>query len=505
MKKMLINAIHPEECRVAIVEDGRLEGFDIETSAKELIKGNIYKGIVVKIEPSLQAAFVNYGPFRHGFLPMTEIQPEYYLKEKVEELKGRPRIQDVLSQGQELLVQVEKEERDGKGASLTTYISLPGRYLVLMPGEKKVGISRKIEDETQRERLKAILEELNPPKEMGFIIRTAGMDRSKRELAADLSYLLSLWDAILKKSRELSAPSLVFQEQDLATRAIRDYFDPDITEVLIDDLEVYKRVSSFFKAFMPRYERRVKFHRERRPIFSKFNLEDQIKTIYEMKVNLKSGGSIVINPTEALVSIDVNSGKKKGERDIEETALKTNLEAAEEIARQLRLRDLGGLIVIDFIDMRDKKNVAEVEKRLKAALKKDKAKIDMGRISRFGLLEMSRQRVKPTVSEVSYITCTYCQGRGSVRSDESLAISILRRIQAGVAKGNISYVRGTLPLDVASYLLNQKREELLRLEKEHNLKIYLTGIQGLLPDKINLEFEQREAKESKDLHGFTTD
>lgn len=495
MKKLLINAVHPEECRVAIIEDGLLEEFDIETPTKEQIKGNIYKGVVVRVEPSLQAAFVNYGPFRHGFLPMTDIQPQYHLKEEMEERKGRPRIQDVLLLNQELLVQVEKEERNSKGASLTTYISLPGRYLVLMPGEERVGISRKIEDETQRDRLRAVLGELSPPKGMGFIIRTAGIDRSKKELAADLSYLLRLWDAILKKSKELPTPSLIYQEQDLVMRTIRDYFTQDITEILIDDPEVYRKTRAFFKTVMPRYERIVKLHKEKRPIFSKFNLEEQIKTIYERKVNLKSGGSIIIDPTEALVSIDVNSGKKKGERDIEETALKTNLEAAEEIARQLRLRDLGGLIVIDLIDMWDRKHNIEVEKRLKTALKKDKARMDVGRVSKFGLLEISRQRIKPAIREASYVTCNYCLGRGSVRSDESLAISVLRKIQAGVAKGNISHVRGFLPTDVASYLLNQKREELLRLEKEQNLKIHLTGLSKVHPEKITLEFEQREAVE----------
>lgn len=495
MKKMLINAVHPEECRVAIVKDGLLEEFDIETPAKEQVKGNIYKGVVVRIEPSLQAAFVNYGPFRHGFLPMTEIQPQYHLKEKLEERKGRPRIQDVLLLNQELIVQAEKEERNDKGASLTTYISLPGRYLVLMPGEERVGISRKIEDETQRNRLRTVLEELNPPKGMGFIIRTAGIDRTNKELSTDLDYLLRLWDAIIKRSRELPAPSLIYQEHELAMRTIRDYFTHDITEILTDHPEVYRKVRTFFKSVMPRYERVVKLHKEKRPIFSKFNLEEQIKTIYDRKVPLKSGGSIVIDPTEALVSIDVNSGKKKGERDIEETALKTNLEAAEEIARQIRLRDLGGLIVIDFIDMDERRHNMEVEKRVKSALKNDKARMDVGRISRFGLLEISRQRIKPAISEASYVTCSYCQGRGSVRSDESLAISVLRRIQAGVAKGNTSFVRGVLPVDVASYLLNQKREELLQLEKEHDLKIHLTGLQGVLPDKITLEFEQRKVAE----------
>lgn len=495
MKKMLINAVHPEECRVAIVKDGLLEEFDIETPSKEQIRGNVYKGVVVRIEPGLQAAFVNYGPFRHGFLPITEIQPRYFQKEKIEERKGRPKIQDVLLPNQELLVQVEKEERNDKGASLTTYLSLPGRYLVLIPGEERVGVSRKIEDEKQRDRLRAVLEELNPPKGMGFIIRTAGIDRSNKELGIDLNYLLNLWSAILKKNEELPAPSLIYQEQDLVMRTIRDYFTHDITEVLIDDPEVYRKARTFFKAVMPRYERVVKLHKEKRPIFSKFNLEEQIKTIYDRKVNLRSGGSIVIDQTEALVSIDVNSGKKKGESDIEETALKTNLEAADEIAQQLRLRDLGGLIVIDFIDMEERRNKIEVEKRLKSALKNDKARIDVGRISRFGLLEISRQRIKPAISEASYVTCSYCQGRGSVRSDESLAISVLRRIQAGVAKGNTSFVRGVLPVDVASYLLNQKREELLQLEKEHDLKIHLTGLQGVLPDKITLEFEQRKVAE----------
>ncbi|MBI5378968.1 MAG: Rne/Rng family ribonuclease [Nitrospirae bacterium] len=485
-KNMLINAAHPEECRVAIVKEGVLEELAIETSIKGKAKGNIYKGVVVRVEPSLQAAFVEYGGSRHGFIPFGEIRPDCYLI--TGEKKARYRIQDVICKGVELLVQVEKEERDTKGAFLTTHLSLPGRYMVLMPGAERGGVSRKIEDEAQRKRLKEILDELKPPEGFGVIVRTAGMGRTKQELSRDFQALMRLWEGIRKRSEEVSAPALVYEEQDVVIRTIRDYFTPDIDEILVDNKEVFKSVLEFFKATMPRYQHRVRLYQEKRPIFSKFNLEEQIETVYERKVHLPSGGSLVIDTTEALVAIDVNSGKATGERGMEETAFKTNLEAADMVALQIRLRDLGGLLIIDFIDMASRKHNQEVEKRLKNALKGDKAKIDLSRISKFGLLELSRERLRPPIKEGAYVTCFHCGGSGLVRSTESLALIILRKIQAGLAKGNAARVEGALSTEVASYLLNQKRGDLARLEQEHGVIIHLVGESELLSGQFRLEF-----------------
>jgi len=351
IRKMLINTEDVEESRVAIVADGMLEEFDIETSTKEQIKGNIYKGLVVKVEPGLQAAFVEYGGNRAGFLPLGEVHPSCYADPDLAK-RGRVRIHDVLKRNQSVLVQVVKDEIGTKGAALSTYISLPGRYLVLMPGVDATRVSRKIEDEAQRRLLKEIVAQLEPPPGMGVIIRTAGLERSKQELQRDMTYLLKLWETITAQAKDLPAPSVVYQERDLVIRSIRDYFTPDIAEILVDDREVFKRAREFLQAIMPRYVNRIKLSREKRPIFSRYQLEEQIEAIFEDKIPLKSGGSIVIERTEAMVSIDVNSGRSTQERGMEETAFKTNLEAGEEIARQLRLRDLGGLIVIDFIDMR---------------------------------------------------------------------------------------------------------------------------------------------------------
>lgn len=352
-KKMLINVADEEESRVAIMEDGILEEFTIEVASREQIKGNIYNGVVVKVEPSLQAAFVDYGGNRHGFLPMGEIHDSWYAGDSTNGDRGRPRIQDVLKRNQKVLVQVAKEELGNKGASLTTYISLPGRYLVLMPGsDSGGGISRKIEDEEERKKLKETIAQLNPPPDIGIIVRTAGLNRNKTELQRDLTYLQRLWSSIQEKSKQSPAPALIYQEHDLVIRSIRDYFTPDIQEVLVDNRDVYRRARDFFQAVMPRYQGRVKLYREKAPIFAQHGLENQIEAIYTHKVELKSGGSIVIDQTEALVAIDVNSGRATREKGIEETAYKTNMEAAQEVARQLRLRDMGGLIVIDFIDMR---------------------------------------------------------------------------------------------------------------------------------------------------------
>lgn len=489
-KKMLINASHPEESRVAILEDGVLQELDIETTGREQIKGNIYRAFVVKVEPGLQAAFVDYGGNRHGFLPFGEIQEKYYQQREGAEREKRPRIQDVIHKGTELLVQVVKGERDNKGASLTTYISLAGRYLVLMPGSDTTGVSRKIESEEQRKKLKEIVEGLDMPDGIGIIIRTAGLGKTKQELTRDYHYLTKLWDTIESKAAEIKPPSLIYQEYDLVMRTIRDYYTPEIDEILIDDKEVFRKTLDFFKAVMPRHEKIVKLYLERRPIFSKYQTEEQIERIYDQRVPLKSGGSLVIGQTEALVAIDVNSGKSTGEKGIEDTAFKTNMEAADEVARQLRLRDMGGLIVIDFIDMEDRKHRQEVEKQLKNAFKADKARIQISKISEFGLLELSRQRIKPPVSEGSYFSCPHCEGKGSVKSTEAAALSAYRKLQAQAAKKEYRLVQITLPTAVALYLLNQKRHEISRLELDYAVKIVVEASAQMLSAQYVIETER---------------
>lgn len=491
---MLINVADEEESRVAIVEDGILEEFTIETSSKEQIKGNIYNGVVVKVEPSLQAAFVDYGGRRHGFLPMGEIHPRWYTAEaRPEDRERRPRIQDVMKRNQKVLVQIVKEELGTKGASLSTYVSLPGRYLVLMPGSDTAGgISRKIEDEEERKKLKEIIAQLEPPPDIGVIVRTAGLNRNKAELQRDMTYLQRLWASIEEKSRESPAPSLIYQEHDLVIRSIRDYFTPDIQEVFIDHREVYRRARDFFQAVMPRYQGRVQLYREKQPLFARHQLEEQIEAIYSHKVELRSGGSIVIDPTEALVSIDVNSGRATKEKGIEETAFKTNTEAAQEIARQLRLRDLGGLIVIDFIDMRNLKHAQEIEKTLRQALKRDKARTQVSRISQFGLLELSRQRLKPTILEGNYLKCPHCEGSGMIKSTVSLALSILRHIRAEAAKEHLATVKALLPMDAALYLLNQKRQEIAHLEEEYHLVLYIAGNPSARQNEYTIELVKRD-------------
>jgi ribonuclease E len=494
IKKMLINAQDPEESRMAIVEDGVLAELIVETSLPVAARGNIYKAKIVNIEPSLQAVFVDYGETRHGFLPFSEIHPNYYApSSQQEEGKFRPRIQEVIRRNQEVLVQMERGEMGTKGAALTTYISLPGRYLVLMPGSDGGGISRKIEGERERRKIKEIVHDLEVPPGMGLIVRTAGLDRAKTDLSKDLQYLLRLWDSIQAKSEKASAPALIYKERDLVIRSIRDYFTSDIEELLIDSKEVFNQAKDFFRTIMPRYQNKLKLYGEKRPLFSKYELEKQIETIFERRVPLKSGGSIVVDPTEALVSVDVNSGRATQGRGMEETALRTNLEAAEEIARQLRLRDLGGLVVIDFIDMYDRKHKQEVERSLRNALKRDKARIEVSRIGRFGLLELSRQRIRSALSEKTLIPCEHCEGTGLVKSTESAAIAVLRQLRGGLARGGCSRVRVELPEEVATYLLNQKREEVFRLEKVYGLKIQIAGQPGLPHHRINIEFTRGEA------------
>jgi ribonuclease E len=494
-KKILVNVMHPEESRVAIVEEGRLVELDIEVTGSEQTRGNVYKGVVVRVEPGLQAAFVDIGLKKLGFLQMGEVHPDFWQwRDDVPEdqRKRRPRIQEILRRGQELIVQVEKGERDMKGAALTSYLSLPGRYMVLMPGSDSAGISRKVENEAERKKLKELATQLEIPEGIGYIMRTEALGRTKAELNKDLKSLVKLNEDILAKAAKSKAPLLIYQELDLVIRTIRDYFTAEVDEVLVDSPEVCKQAKAFFKRTMPKYENLVKLHNEKRPIFSRYQLEEQIDQIHEKKVLLKSGGSLVIEPTEALVSIDVNSGKSTGEKGVEDTAFKTNMEAAEEVARQLRLRDLGGLIVIDFIDMRDKKHNADVEKTLKNALKADKARVTVGRISQFGIMEMSRQRIKPTLSEASYLECPHCEGRGKVKSVENMAISFLRKVHAAAAKGTTAEVRGALPLEVAYYLLNRKKRELVGIENDYDIAVTVKGKPSFLMNQLELEQIKRE-------------
>ncbi len=494
-KKMLINALHPEEARVAIVDEGRLIDLDIEIAGSEQTRGNVYKGVVLRVEPALQAAFIDIGLKKPGFLQIGELHPEWWQwRDDVPEdqRKRRPRIQEVLRRGQELIVQVEKDERDMKGAALTSYLSLPGRYMVLMPGSDSSGISRKVEGETERKKLKALVAQMTIPEGIGYIIRTEAVDKSLEELQKDLDQLVEKYEELRQQAESAKAPALLHKEYSVVIRSIRDYFTAEIDEVLIDSKEVHRETKAFFKEAMPKYEKLVKLHQEKRPIFSRYQIEEQIDQTHEKKVPLKSGGSLVIEPTEALVSIDVNSGKSTGERGVEDTAFRTNLEAAEEAARQLRLRDLGGLIVIDFIDMRDNKHIREVEKTLKAALKGDKARVTVGRISQFGILEMSRQRIRQALNQASYLACPHCEGRGKVKSVESMALSFLRKVHAAAAKGTAAEVRGELPLEVAYYLLNRKKRDLAQIENDYDIEVTIKGKPSFLMNQLELELVKRE-------------
>ncbi len=492
-RKMLINAADPEEFRVAIVEEGQLVDFALEAATREQTKGNVYKGVVVNIEPSLQAAFVNYGGRRHGFLPLPEVHHDYY-QEKVKN-RARVRINQALKKNQELIVQVLKEGTLTKGSYLTTYISLPGRYLVLLARQSHLGISRKIEKEEERQRLRELAQKLGVPPDMGVIIRTVGTEGKIRSLSKDLQFLLQLWEDINKKAKTEPAPCLLYKDLDLITRTVRDYLSADIKNIIVDDREVYKELQGFLRLVAPHQLRALKLYQDKLPLFVRYQMEEQVEQLYEERIPLKSGGSIVINPTEALVSIDVNSGRYLGPKDLAETAYKTNLEAAEEIARHLRLRDLGGLVVIDFIDMKDKKHLKEVEQALKQALKKDKARVTVGHISRFGLLELSRQRLRPTAESTTYSVCPHCQGRGRIKSAEALGLGVLRQITWQIAQNPVQEVRGVLPSEVADFLLNQKRKDLLALEEQHHVKITLSGHPSLTGQNIQLEYVKAEAGE----------
>ncbi|PXX81269.1 ribonuclease E [Rivihabitans pingtungensis] len=470
MKRMLFNATQAEELRVAIVDGQKLIDLDIETVGKEQKKGNIYKGVITRIEPSLEACFVDYGTERHGFLPFKEVSRAYF---RQFDGGGRPRIQDVLREGQEIIVQVEKDERGNKGAALTTYVSLAGRYLVLMPNNPRGGgVSRRIEGE-ERNELRELLAQLETPAGMSLIARTAGIGRSLEELQWDLNYLLQLWTAIESAAGAQNAPFLIFQEGSLVIRAIRDYFQPDIGEILIDTEEIHAQARQFMSHVMPGNVNRVKLYKDDVPLFSRFQIEHQIETAFSRAVTLPSGGAIVIDHTEALVSVDVNSARATKGSDIETTALNTNLEAADEIARQLRLRDLGGLIVIDFIDMENPKNQREVENRLREALKTDRARVQMGKLSRFGLLELSRQRLQPSLGESSHMPCPRCHGTGFIRGIESSALHILRIIQEEAMKDNTCAVHAQVPVDVATFLLNEKRADLFTIEARLKVSVVL--------------------------------
>ena len=474
MKKILINATQPEEVRVAMVDGQKLYDLDIENRQRIQTKANVYKAKVTRVEPSLEAAFVDFGADRHGFLPLKEISPEYY-RSRAPENEGKVRIKDVLKEGTEVIVQVDKEERGTKGAALTTFISLAGRYMVLMPNNPKAGgISRRIEGE-DRSDLKDSLAQLNLPDGMGVIIRTAGVGRSTEELQWDLDYLLQLWDSIAKANAESKAPVLIYQESDVIIRAVRDYLRDDIDQVLIDDEAAYNRAAEFVGMVMPRYKNRLKRYEDPLALFNRFQIEGQIETAFQREVRLPSGGSIVLDPTEALISIDINSARATKGGDIEQTALQTNLEAAEEIARQLRLRDLGGLVVIDFIDMSSNRNQRAVENRIREALELDRARIQVGRISRFGLLEMSRQRLRPSLGETSGIVCPRCTGQGTIRTTKSLALAILRLIQEEAVKERTGEVQAIVPVDVSAFLLNEKRGDINDIESRSGVRIVVVA------------------------------
>lgn len=546
-KTMLIDASHPEEARVAILNQNRLEEFDFETTTKQQLKGNIYLAKVIRIEPSLQAAFVEFGSNRHGFLAFSEIHPDYYRipiedrealmaetleeseltieeqihddkkendveilgGEDVVEIDERPRrsrplrqykIQEVIKRRQIMLIQVTKEERGGKGAALTTYLSLAGRYCVLMPNAAKGGgISRKITNVEDRKRLREIIESIDLPESMSLIIRTAGMSRTKAEVKRDSDYLMHLWNEIREKTLHSIAPALIYEESDLIKRAIRDYYTRDIEDIWVQGEDGYKEAKDFIRKLMPSHMKKVKLYEDDRiPLFNRYGVERQIDAMHAPTVQLKSGGYIVFGTTEALVAIDVNSGKATRERHIEETAFKTNMEAAEEIARQLRLRDLAGLVVIDFIDMEDTRNVEAVERRLKDAMRHDRARVQVGRISAFGLLELSRQRLRPNIIESTSLPCQACRGTGMVRSVESSSLHVLRGIEAEAIEQKTSEIIVYVPTSIILYMFNQKRKAIERIEEKWKMNIRFSKDDSLIPPDFRIE-RVRFRKESVPL------
>ena len=499
--KLLINAEEPEECRLALLEDGRLESIHVSTITRAQTRNNIYKARIVATEPNLQAAFVDYGTEKNGFLPFSEIHPEYFRQDLSGEVRKlveaqnwkKLSITDVVEKGQEVLVQVVKEEVGKKGANMTTYLSLPGRCVVLMPGSDSSGISRKISGEERRSQLREAMNSIDIPEGIGWIVRTASVDITEEILARDVAYLLNLWDEIKKKGQEMDGVGLVYEDQDSVLRFLREHFDPSIEEILVDDRTALEQVKAFVE-MLPANQKTVKvrLHKGSRPIFNQYSIEDQIESIYQSKVNLPSGGSIVIDPTEALVAIDVNSGSTSKGKNFEASIFQANMEAASELARQLRLRDLGGLIVVDFIDMRSKKNIRDVERQVKMAMRRDKAKVDISRISKFGLMQISRQKLGAPIEAGNYRVCEHCKGRGLVRSVETLALFYLRRIQTGASRKNVVRVECHFPLDVAHYLLNNKRHELQDMESRHHAEINIVAETAMKPADNDIIFHKGE-------------
>ena len=478
MKRMLVNATQPEELRVALVDGQRLYDLDIEATGKEQKKSNIYKGRIVRLEPSLEAAFVDYGADRHGFLPLKEVSRSLF-RDRGRDNQGRANINDVLAEGQEIIVQVEKEERGNKGAALTTFISLAGRYLVAMPNNPRAGgVSRQIEGD-DRDEAREAMAELEIPSNMGLILRTAGVGKSAEELQWDLDYLMQLWTAIDSAATERRAPFLIFQDRNVIIRAIRDYLRSDITEILVDDRKLFDLAQEFMQQVMPHNLPKLKFYDDDVPLFSRYQIEGQIDSAFSRSIRLPSGGSLVIEPTEALTTIDINSAKATQGGDIEETAYRTNIEAAEEIGRQLRIRDLGGLVVIDFIDMLANKNQRQVENRLRDAVKIDRARVQIGKISRFGLLEMSRQRLRPSLAESSHEVCPRCAGVGTIRNVKSTALAVLRILEEEAMKDSTAKVVAQVPVDVATFLLNEKRSDVSGIEERQHVNILLIPDQNL--------------------------
>jgi len=501
VSRLLINAEEPEECRIALLEDGRLESIHVSTVAREHTKSNIYKARIVAVESNLQAAFVDYGTEKNGFLPFSEIHPEYYrhdVSEKTMHLIEQHQwknlnINEVLERGQEILVQIVKEEVGSKGANMTTYLSLPGRCVVLMPGSDSSGISKKISGEERRSQLREIMDSLEIPEGIGWIVRTASVDLTETSLAKDVKYLLKLWGEIKGKGQGMDGVGLVYQDHDCVLRFLREHFDPEIKEILVDDLAAMEKVRDFIDLLPDKQKNtKVRLHTGARPIFNQYNVEDQIESIYQPQVFLPSGGSIVIDPTEALVAIDVNSGSTGKGTTFEDSIFKANMEAATELARQLRLRDLGGLIVVDFIDMRSQKNIREVERQVKVAMKRDKAKVDISRISKFGLMQISRQKLGAPIEALNYQICPHCLGRGVVRSVETLALFYLRRIQTGASRKTVGRVECHFPLDVAHYLLNNKRHELIDLENRHKISVDIIADPALKPADHEILFHKEE-------------
>ena len=492
---MMINADHSEVCRAVILEDGKVQDYIVENVSHEKVKGNIYLGVINRIEPAIEAAFVDFGGKKYGFLPFKDVLRETYVN--TGEKKARVRIQDVLVHGQKILVQVAKESRDSKGPSLTNSVSLPGRFLVLMSGSQASAVSRKIEDEEERKKLKTLVADFKLPENLGLIIRTAGVGRTKTELQKDLQRLLVVWESLKSSVKDESKepPFLIYQEADMVVRLVRDHFTTDTSEVVVDNVDSYNALKSFMKLIMPRMVNRIKLYQDTRPIFARHNVESQIESLYQRTVPLPSGGSIVFDTGEAMVSIDVNSGKTTSASQLEETALNTNLEAADEIGRQLRMRDLGGLVVIDFIDMFHKKNQTLVEKQIKKVCKADKARINISRISKFGLLEMSRQRLAPPVQEGAFIKCASCDGNGMVRSLNYTVMDVLRKISEHLAKGKVKTLRAEVSHEVTEYLLNNKSRFLLDLQEKHQFKLEFVGSIGKVWTDFKYQVTEKTAEE----------